>query len=190
MGNWQNLPNTSTPLNKANLDALYDLRQGSDVIASNTDLNNLTTIGTFRSESATISASLSNCPHTSSAFKLIVEYLNRNDRIRQTIYANDQHSTTWVRTYNGSWSGWKQVGVISTKTGTATTNAGGMFNTYISRNHDILSVTVMKTAGTNYTRAEVYARNDQANQVVYVYDVSGNAVTNTEVEYRIKYIEN
>ena len=105
-----------------------------------------------------------------------------------TNYQNYVIKDIYVKNSNGVFT--KFSNNVRTKTGTATTNAGGMFNTYISRNYDILSATVMKTAGTNYTRAEVYARNDQANQVVYVYDVSGNAVTNTEVEYRITYIAN
>lgn len=103
-------------------------------------------------------------------------------------YENFVVNDIYVKNDNNTFSNFSNN--IRTKIGVATTNAGGQFNTYISRNYDILSATVMKTAGTNFTRAEVYARNDQANQVAYVYDVSGNAVANTEVEYRIKYIEN
>lgn len=163
----------------------------SRLIPANTNLNSLTSPGTYYSENAAKSATLSNSPITDRAFKLVVEQTSGRNRFKQTIYGNDTKSTTYVRTYSPEGLGnWQQVGVISTKTGTATTNSGGSFSSGISRDYDIISVVVMKTAGGNWTKADVYVRNDQANQVIYVRDVSNNAVANTEVKYRIKYIEN
>ena len=55
-------------------------------------------------------ASLSNTPLTDSAFKLIVEYLARTDRIVQMIKANNAStSAMWVRTNTGSWGAWKKI---------------------------------------------------------------------------------
>lgn len=171
-------------------DTSYSLEL-SKLLASGTDLNNLTQPGVYYSENATKSASLVNSPVTDSALKIIVEQTTARNRFRQTIYKNDSASSTYVRTYAPSGFGpWKQVGVLSVVTGTATTNEGGSFSSGISRNHDIVSAVVMKASGGNWTKADVYVRNDQANQVIYVRDVSNNAVANTEVEYRIKYIEN
>ncbi len=102
---WSTLINTIK--NKFNP---YNLKMGSNAIALNADLNNLTTPGTYRSDSGTVSASLANCPHTSTAFKMIVESTNLDSRYRQTIYANNADSTTYVRTYSTSgWGNWQKV---------------------------------------------------------------------------------
>lgn len=110
---WQNLPSTTTPLNRTNLNKIENqllksdiLNTASDLINSGDNLNNYMTYGIYTSNSGAISGSLVNSPVTESAFKLIVEYLHDSTRIRQTIYSNTANSATYVRTYNGSWGAW------------------------------------------------------------------------------------
>lgn len=113
---FQNLPSTTTPVNATNLNQMQEnmddvdvLRQGKTSIASNSDLNSITTVGTYRSDSGTVTNSLSNCPITGTAFKMIVEKLHstESNRIRQTIYQHAVGSKTWVRTCaSGTWGEW------------------------------------------------------------------------------------
>lgn len=113
MINWQNLPNTTTPVNATNLNATnaeidkrYNLEQGQ-ILTNETDLNTLTTIGSYYSNSATITNSLVNCPIKDAGFKLIVEYTTASNRIVQTIKVNNAStSATYIRTYTGSWGEW------------------------------------------------------------------------------------
>lgn len=166
MINWQNLPDTSTPLNKTNLDATnaeiakrYNLAPGETNIASATDLNNLTAAGTYRSETATISASLSNCPVTNMAFKMVVENLANANRYRQTIYCNDAYSTTYVRTYHPSgWGYWVKLQTNKVETGTLTYNT-----TYVVGTPDVNS----------------YARNGNVVQIGFRAKLSNSIPNNT-----------
>lgn len=106
MGNWQN---GVTPINEDNLDALYDLRRGSNVIASNTDLNDLTSAGTYRCDSSTIATTLVNCP-VSSGFKMVVDYTVGTNTFRQTIIMNNSNADIWVRNKSAnSWADWHQI---------------------------------------------------------------------------------
>lgn len=81
-----------------------------EIIPSGSDLNDYTTLGTFSSDTTANSETLINCPHKSSGFKLIVEYLHDISRIRQKIEANDSYSTTYYRTFTiNGWGEWKKV---------------------------------------------------------------------------------
>lgn len=109
-----NWTNNVTPINETNLNKIENQLQKSDIfnvapssISTNDDLNNYTTYGIYVCSSQTTSASLSNNPITTTGFKLIVEYLHDVSRIRQTIYANNATSDTFVRTYSASgWGVW------------------------------------------------------------------------------------
>ena len=120
--NFVNLPNTTTPLNATNMNAIQTnaenainsidtLNINGTVIPQNSDLNNYTTPGVFYSQTGTISATLSNTPVTNAAFKMIVEYLHNTSRIRQTIYVNNTTSDTYVRTFSSSqsWGEWMKM---------------------------------------------------------------------------------
>lgn len=130
--NFQNLPTQTTPLNATNMNQMQEnmddvdvLRQGKTPIPENADLNNYTTDGTYRADSAAIAATLTNCPVSSTAFKMKVEHLHStaNDRIRQTIYQHIQTSNTYVRTcQSGTWGEWQMVDtttIVSNANGTA-----------------------------------------------------------------------
>jgi len=85
-----------------------------NAIDSNTDLNDITTADEYYVATSTIAATLINCPHTTSGFKLVVEYLNAEIRLRQTIYATNADSDTYVRTYtNAGWGTWKKVSMVT-----------------------------------------------------------------------------
>ena len=89
---------------------VFTLDVNGTQILSGDNLNDYTTAGVYYASSGTIAASLSNTPVTDSAFKLIVEYLARTDRIVQTIKANNAStSAMWVRTNTGTWGAWKKI---------------------------------------------------------------------------------
>lgn len=65
--------------------------------------------GTYRTDSGNITNSLTNCPVTGTAFKMVVELLHSTEtnRIRQTIYQHTANSKTFVRTcQSGTWGDW------------------------------------------------------------------------------------
>lgn len=117
---FENLPSTNTPVNATNLNQVqtnvenefgnyYKLGIGSP-IASGTDLNNMTTIGTYYSLTPDITNSLVNCPIKNAGFKLIAENTTGTNRIIQTIKVNNINtSETYVRTYTGRWGEWNIV---------------------------------------------------------------------------------
>ena len=79
-------------------------------IASNDDLDNYTTPGFYVCSTAGVAQTLANNPHTTTAFKLKVEYSTADVRIRQTILANSFSSDMYVRNYyNAGWSKWWKV---------------------------------------------------------------------------------
>ncbi|MCM1307590.1 MAG: pyocin knob domain-containing protein [Butyrivibrio sp.] len=88
---------------------------GGAVIAEGTDLNTLTEPGTYSSESAAKSATLSNTPLTTSGFSLYVlhTYQSGNtNAYRQQIIINGSDLHMWRRlrsNSNGQWSEWQQM---------------------------------------------------------------------------------
>ena len=122
MANWQN---GVTSLNENNMNALYDLRQGGTFIAANTDLDNLTTPGTYRCDNSTVTPTLVNCPVTSGYFKMTVEAIHSSTRIRQIIYISTGTSNVYVRTYTGSWGDWKKMLYIDDVLGLGTKISSG-----------------------------------------------------------------
>ena len=60
-----------------------------------------------------IATTLINSPVNNGAFKLIVEKINMEERIRQTIYANNQNCDTYVRYYNGTWGSWHKINMTT-----------------------------------------------------------------------------
>ena len=82
-------------------------------IGETANLNNYTTIGTYRCAGSSIATTLINSPVNNGAFKLIVEKINMEERIRQTIYANNQNCDTYVRYYNGTWGSWHKINMTT-----------------------------------------------------------------------------
>lgn len=114
MGNWQN---GVTALNEDNLNALYDLRRGSPSIPSNTDLNDLTTAGTYRCDSGTVATTLINCP-VSTGFKMVVDYTVGTNTFRQTIIMNNNNADIWLRNKSAnSWGAWHKLQTNKIETG-------------------------------------------------------------------------
>lgn len=81
----------------------YDLGSSTS-IPSNADLDTYKTVGTYRTSSSSVAASLQHSPTTTS-FKMIVEYTASTSYIRQTII-DYKGENSWVRWYNSSWSAW------------------------------------------------------------------------------------
>ena len=81
-------------------------------ISENADLNTYTKIGTYYSPSTAVSNTIKNTPWKG-AFKLIVENVNNDERIRQTIYGNALTCDTYFRYYNGSWGSWYKVNLTA-----------------------------------------------------------------------------
>ena len=74
-------------------------------IPENADLNDYNELGTYGSFGAANSATLKNIPpNITSSFKLIVEKVNYDTNIRQTLYTNTANCSTYIR--YGSLSGW------------------------------------------------------------------------------------
>lgn len=79
-----------------------------NTIASSTDLNNINSIGTYKCNTSAIAQSLLNCPHKSSAFKLIVMAMHDISRLTQIIVASDAASTTYIRNLGvNGWTDWQ-----------------------------------------------------------------------------------
>lgn len=81
-------------------------------IPASADLNTYTTPGIYRSESASISGTLSNSPFTNGGFKLIVENTGTEDMLCQIVHGNYNPPKMYVRirsTASGSWSAWREI---------------------------------------------------------------------------------
>lgn len=84
-------------------------------IASSTDLDTLTTIGTYRTSSSSITNSLSNCPVTGAAIRLVVQRTSHTNRYYQMIITADPADPTiYIRKYLNGWGSWyKWTGVAA-----------------------------------------------------------------------------
>lgn len=69
--------------------------------------NYYTTPGVFRMQTQTGAGLSTNIPVTNSAFKLVVEYINSDSRIRQTFIPLANSAFYFIRTYtSGGWQSW------------------------------------------------------------------------------------
>lgn len=145
MANWEN---GVTPINEDNINALYDLRKGSEVIADNTDLNTLTTAGTYRCVSLARSQTLLNCPHQG-LFKLVVENLSdtATTTLRQTLIPGGRNSKTYIRSNDANgWGNWGETTMDGHAYSTSTKKIG----TWIDGKPLYRKVTKSSTFATDY----------------------------------------
>ena len=77
-------------------------------IPSNEDLNNYVTPGVYKSDSGTVSGTLTNTPHTTTGFKLKVEYLGASAYLRQTILPRTTCNYYVRYCTNGTWGAWQK----------------------------------------------------------------------------------
>ena len=77
-------------------------------IPSNEDLNNYVTPGVYKSDSGTVSGTLTNTPHTATGFKLKVEYLGASSYLRQTILPRTTCNYYVRYCTNGTWGNWQK----------------------------------------------------------------------------------
>lgn len=86
-------------------DRIYGL--GVALPSTGIDADNYTTPGVYRMGTATGAGLSSNIPLTSAAFKLIVEYINNTNRIRQTFIPLADGGYYFIRLYtNNGWRPW------------------------------------------------------------------------------------
>lgn len=81
------------------------------LITTNTDLNDITTVGNYFCNSGADATTLINKPSdVSTSFKLTVEHLtNRADRLMQKIVTNEATPKIYIRTNTGTWNSWKKI---------------------------------------------------------------------------------
>lgn len=85
----------------------------TQIIASNDNLNNYTSTGQYKTDSAAVSATIENTPYKKSGYKLTVEYLSNKSHIMQIIKAVNA-PYVYYRTGNKSndtwnWNAWNQI---------------------------------------------------------------------------------
>jgi len=112
--NWNTAPLSKTNMNKIETELKYlddcnTLQLPETEIPLNADLNNYITVGAYKSTSASVTDTLTNCPLTGAGFKLIVEKNHGDQRYTQTIHSNTLTSQIFVRTYTGSWGEWQKM---------------------------------------------------------------------------------
>ena len=90
---------------------------GTTAIAANTDLDTLTSPGTYRSSSAATTNSLTNCPITGVGFKLTVERTgyDSDTYIMQKLIKWDALYIRAKGTATASWGDWKQISTANDK---------------------------------------------------------------------------
>ena len=81
------------------------------LIQSGADLNSYTETGTYLSQNKTISASLANCPHTTTGFTLLVMRV-ASSNYRQVLIANGGQCLGYMRYFTGAgaFDSWVQMG--------------------------------------------------------------------------------
>lgn len=86
------------------------------VINRNDDLNNYTTPGSYLSQGASVSGTLSNTPYTVGIFTLIVSQITSTALFQLIITANTAEKVMYIRssTTNGaSWSNWRLLSSVA-----------------------------------------------------------------------------
>lgn len=78
-----------------------------NAINNGDDLNDYSGIGTYYSASASVSASLVNCPYSTANFKLLVFHCGTTSFITQMIITGASNPRIFMRAYaSGSWTAW------------------------------------------------------------------------------------
>lgn len=80
---------------------------GLQDIANGADLDTFTTLGMYRTSSAAITNSLSNCPVSGAAIRLVVQRTSHTNRYSQTLITADiADGTFYIRKYLSGWGSW------------------------------------------------------------------------------------
>lgn len=91
-------------------------------IANNTNLNSLTTAGSYRCQNATVAGTLANTPINNGAFRLVVMQFGSSSLIQFAIGANFPNVYSRTTSNNGtSWNAWVSMGETYEATYTAQT---------------------------------------------------------------------
>lgn len=89
----------------------WHLNLSGTAISKNADLNTYTTPGSYYSSESAVSQTLSNCPHTSSGFRMIVMLTYGGGRVVQWVFPSS--GAMYFRMYNGTsdttWSDWRTI---------------------------------------------------------------------------------
>lgn len=99
---------TAEVASKTTIEGVYGV---GSAIALNSDLDDITEAGVYYSDSATTSASLSNCPHTSSIFHMFV-YIPYGVNVHQFLFPVSAGGNGYfykrLKTTNG-WTSWTKI---------------------------------------------------------------------------------
>ena len=151
-------------------------------IGKSTNLNSYTTPGRYFSASATISASLSNCPYTSGPFELIVEYLGSGGDLFQRVREQSATAREYIRSrISGTWSTWMTATNEYPTAGSSALKIG----TYNGSN---LYRKVVQTKMSSFVSSTDFASVEislgfQPTQVVRVQNVATNGTSFYELPY-------
>lgn len=90
-------------------DHTFKISTSAIALPNGADLNDYSEPGTYLCYSATVAASLLNCPFTASNFKLVVNHSTGNSYLQQYIFSGTDQ-TIYVRGKSGTnWTAWKKV---------------------------------------------------------------------------------
>ena len=107
------LANTAYVINELTANTPMLLDSLATVIPSGADLNEYKTPGTYRTNSASVTGSLVNCPYTSGAIKLVVMYVGYGGAsyVMQLIFSVSQkiYVRSGANNTSSAWSEWKQL---------------------------------------------------------------------------------
>ena len=172
-----------------NVGTTFNLDRTDRAIPMNADLNNYTTAGTYYSGGSTYSASYSNCPHTSSGFKMVVMATTSNQYVYQIIYVYT--GQMYVRGINLGTSGtptyraWKHFAYDNY--GTCSTGATTVAKTVSISSFNLLTgaeATVLFTNGNTATNPTLNISSTGAKAIWY----NGTNVGNIDANMVIKVV--
>ena len=183
--NWNNLPYAFSEIGNP-----FRLDRTDNLIPMNADLNNYTTPGTYYSGGSTYSASYSNCPHTSSGFKMIVMETTSNQYVYQIIYVYT--GQMYARGINTGGSGgsatyrsWKHFAYDNY--GTCSTNATTVAKTVAIPSFNLIAgaeATVLFTNGNTASNPTLNISSTGAKAIWY----NGTNVGNIEANMVLKVV--
>lgn len=166
--------NTAYVINELKANAVLTSNALATQIQSGDDLDNYKTAGTYYSSGASVSASLQNCPWTTSGFKMVV-MITHGGFVLQTLYTYGNE--IFMRGYNasnGRWFNWTQLAraenVLSLTGGTLTgpIQVASTLPQYVSKFTNVVSGENPTSTKQNYV-FKIFDENDAVLGGIYKY---------------------
>ena len=178
-----------TDVSVKNVGTTFNLDRTDRTIPNSADLNTYTTPGTYYCGGSTQASSYSNCPHTSSGFKMIVMATTSAQYVMQIIYAYT--GQTYVRGINTGGSGtatyraWKHLAYDNF--GTCSTGASTVAKTVSISAFNLITgaeATVLFTNGNTATNPTLNIASTGAKAIWY----NGTNIGNIDANMVIKVV--